>query len=206
MCAGQQSPPPLPGFSYDADALYLAGNKAIQEADIPRGYGRGGARTRQARMNEVRQGAIAAEKERQRNAYYKQQQARADAISARRKEVAADQQRRQNELQAQSIAAQRSQQAEVKELQQQQDKRLAELQANDKAQRDKIKAETAQKVAGINRAGGAAATSLRVLAQKQPSAPQAVQTPRGRTRRGAGSTQANVARGAASSRGTNLSI
>ena len=206
MCTGQQPPAPLPGFSYDADALYLAGSKAIKEADIPRGYGRGGARTRQVRINEVRQGAIAAEKERQRNAYYEQQQARADAIAARRREIAADQQRRQNKLQAQSNEARRSQKAEIKELRQQQNERLAALRANDKTQRNKIKAKTAQKIAGINRAGGAAATSLRVLAQKQPKAPQAVQTPRSRTRRGAGSTQANVARGAASSRGTNLSI
>jgi hypothetical protein len=136
----------------------------------------------------------------------KARQRELDRIAQERKILARRQVRRQEELEAEQVAFIEANDAKVAELNAQQDQRLATLAADDQAARSAIKQETARKVAGIERAGGAAATSLRILGQKQPKAPQAVQTPRNNKRRGAGSTSASVARGTGSTRGTNLSI
>ena len=88
----------------------------------------------------------------------------------------------------------------------QQRKQVAQVKAKFKAKTKKMKAQSEAKVLGIKNAGGAAATSLRILGQAQPAAPSAQQTPRGVSRRGAGTTAANVARGSAQSKGFNLSI
>ena len=133
-------------------------------------------------------------------------QAELDRIAAQRADIAADQARRQSEMEAQSIAFSQAQAAEVLRLEEEQDTRLASLAAEDKRQRREIREETERKVAGIERAGGAVSTSLRILGQKQPMAPQAQQTPRKKKGRSAGSTSASVARGTGSIRGTNLSI
>ena len=136
----------------------------------------------------------------------KARQRELDRIAQERKILARRQVRRQEELEAQQVAFIEANDARVEQLNADQDRRLADLAENDQQARAAIKAETERKVAGIQRAGGAAATSLRILGQKQPKAPQAVQTPRDKKRRGAGSTSASVARGTGSTRGTNLSI
>lgn len=136
----------------------------------------------------------------------KERQRELDRLAEERNQLAAEQVAQQKQLEAQQVAFIEANDAKVAELNAQQDDRLATLAANDEAARTAIKQETARQVAGIERAGGAAATSLRILGQKQPKAPQAVQTPRGKKRRGAGSTSASVARGTGSTRGTNLSI
>ena len=136
----------------------------------------------------------------------KERQRELDRLAEERTALAAEQVQRQKDLEAQQIAFIDANDAKVADLNAQQDERLARLAADDLAARTQIKEETARKVAGIERAGGAAATSLRILGQKQPMAPSAVQTPRDKKRRGAGSTSASVARGTGSTRGTNLSI
>ena len=133
-------------------------------------------------------------------------QAELDRIAAERADIAADQARRQSEMEAQSIAFSQAQAAEVSRLETEQNTRLATLAAEDVARRTAIQEETARKVAGIETAGGAVSTSLRILGQKQPMAPQAQQTPRKKKGKSAGSTSASVARGTGSIRGTNLSI
>ena len=129
-----------------------------------------------------------------------------DDLARRRTALAQQQAQRRAQLQAQADAALAAQRAQANRLRIQQNNRLSQMAAEDVARRNAIKAETAAKVAGIQRAGGAAATSLRILAEKQPMGPNAQQTPRNQRRRGAGSTSANVARGSSSTRGTNLSI
>ncbi len=129
-----------------------------------------------------------------------------DDLARRRTALAQQQAQRRAQLQAQADAAVAGQRAQAERLRIQQSNRLAQMSSQNTAQRNAIKAQTAARVAGIQRAGGAAATSLRILAEKQPMGPNAQQTPRNQRRRGAGSTSANVARGSSSTRGTNLSI
>ena len=136
----------------------------------------------------------------------KERQRELDRLAEERTALARQQVARQKELEAQQVAFIEANDAKVARLNDEQDERLAQLAASDKQARDRIKRETAQKVAGIERVGGATATSLRILGQKQPMAPSATQTPRDKKRRGAGTTSASVARGTGSTRGTNLSI
>ena len=136
----------------------------------------------------------------------KERQRELDRLAQERTILARQQVRKQRDLEAQQIAFIEANDAKVAELSKQQDDRLAQLAADDRQARDRIKRETAQKVAGIERAGGATATSLRILGQKQPMAPSATQTPRDKKRRGSGTTSASLARGTGSTRGTNLSI
>jgi hypothetical protein len=220
MCAGQQSPPPLPGFSYDANALALAGNKAIKEADIPRGYGRGGARMRAARMNEVRQAAMAAEKERQRNAYFAKQQARADQISAERTRIGKEQEKRRKEMEAQQAAAIASAQAETERLQKVQSARLKELasQTSDRkaaaaaamAAADASRAAALESKAQAQATGGAVAASLGVLSDAgRPQGKTATISRRRGNKRGSRQTSASLRlgqTGSGSGSGSNLSI
>ena len=129
-----------------------------------------------------------------------------DDLARRRTALAQQQAQRRAQLQAQADAALAGQRAQADRLRIQQNNRLSQMAAQDVSRRNAIKAQTAQRVAEINRAGGAAATSLRILAQEQPMGPNAQQTPRNKRRRAAGTTSANVARGSSSIRGTNLSI
>jgi outer membrane scaffolding protein for murein synthesis (MipA/OmpV family) len=136
----------------------------------------------------------------------KEQQRRFDQLARERTALASQQRQRQAELQAQASEIRAAQTARVDRLKREQSQRLKTLKAGNDIERRSIQAETAKKVAGLERAGGAAATSLRILAQEQPVGPNAQQTPRGQKRRGAGVTSANVARGSSAIRGTNLSI
>ena len=129
-----------------------------------------------------------------------------DDLARRRTALAKQQQQRRAQLQAQAATALAAQRKQADRLRIQQANRLSKMGAASLAQRNAIKAETAKKVAGIERAGGAAASSLRILGQAQPVGPNAQQSRRGQFRRAAGTTSANVARGTSSIRGTNLSI
>lgn len=114
----------------------------------------------------------------------KQRQAELDALAKQRTLLAAEQQSKKVELESQLAAQQKSQAAQV----------------------DELKGQQAERIAGIRAAGGAAATSLRILGQNQPMGPTAQITTTRNSRRGAGTTSALVARGSSASRGTNLSI
>ncbi len=101
----------------------------------------------------------------------------------------------QNALIAQQQAESQRLQVQMVKQQQEQSKKVAGLQV-----------QQAEKLSGIKSRGQSVVSSLRILGQKQPMAPTASQTAQAGGRRGAGSTQANIARGSARSRGTNLSI
>ena len=133
-------------------------------------------------------------------------QAELDRIAAQRQSVAAIQAQQQKQMEAQMIAFSNQQAAQVSRLQQQQDAKLAQLAADDVANRQRIQQETATKVAGIERAGNAAASSLRILGQESPAGPTATATDPKKRRKGAKATSASVSRGTGSTRGTNLSI
>ena len=121
------------------------------------------------------------------------------------------------QLQQQAAAIPAQQQAKVNTLRAQSADRISKAKTatakevksiQDKAASDvaKINKQTGQKVQRIERAGNAASNSLRILGQDSPKGPTASQTPRASRRRGAASSAANVARGSARTRGTNLSI
>jgi len=148
----------------------------------------------------------AEKKQRQLNKDAERKQRRLDQLAAERTALAAQQRERQAQLQIQASEARAAQGAQVERLKYEQSQRLKALGAENRVKRREIEQQTAKQVAGIERAGGAAATSLRILGQVQPMAPTAVQTPKKDRTRGASSTAANVARGSASTRGTNLSI
>ena len=99
-----------------------------------------------------------------------------------------------------------AQNKKVDQLKAEQKGKLQEMKDQTKAKKTAIKKASRRKVKKIQLAGGAAATSLRILGQAQPAAPTAQQSRRNSARRGAGTTAADVARGAASTRGFNLSI
>lgn len=118
-----------------------------------------------------------------------------DKLAREQEQIAREQQLRRNRLESQQAAMMAEQNQQVATLRGQQDQKLADM-----------KAANMDKVMGIKRASGAAATSLRILGQVQPPAPTAKQTSRGQGRRGSGATSAAVARGSGSTRGFNLSI
>jgi len=114
----------------------------------------------------------------------KMRQKEVDELSSQRKALIAQQQAESQRLQAEMVEQEKAQSKEVLGLQSQQ----------------------AEKLSGIRTSGQSVVSSLRILGQKQPMAPTASQTASRPSGRGAASTQANVARGSARSRGTNLSI
>lgn len=114
----------------------------------------------------------------------KYRQKQVDELSSQRDALIAQQQAESQRLQVQTV-----------QQQQQQSKKVADLQV-----------QQAEKLSGIKSRGQSVVSSLQILGQRQPTAPTASQTAQTGGRRGAGSTQANVARGSARSRGTNLSI
>lgn len=111
-------------------------------------------------------------------------QAEADEMASQQRALMAQQQAESQRLQAQMV-----------QQQQEQSKTVAGLQV-----------QQAEKLSGIKSRGQSVVSSLQILGQRQPTAPTASQTAQTGGRRGASSTQANVARGSARSRGTNLSI
>ena len=152
-----------------------------------------------------------------------------DRLAKKREKIVADQLIRQDELKDQSDLIAANQAKTIKDLQDQQEIDLKAI--NDKAAADKaaiernasdraagitsaaatraqqIKDAAALQAGRIERAGNAGAASIRVLGQKQPTAPTAQQTRRGARKAGARATPPNVERGSArSTRGTNLSI
>ncbi len=114
----------------------------------------------------------------------KHRQKQVDELSSQRDALIAQQQAESRRLQVQMV-----------QEQQEQSKKVAGLQV-----------QQAEKLSGIKSRGQSVVSSLQILGQRQPTAPTASQTAQTGGRRGAGSTQANVARGSARSRGTNLSI
>ena len=118
-----------------------------------------------------------------------------EQIAKEREAIAKRQEQERRRLESQQAAMVAQQRKKVSEVEQKFKTRVAGM-----------KAESERQVAGIRNAGGAAATSLRILGQAQPTAPTAQQTPRNSGRRGAGVTAADVARGSAQNRGFNLSI
>jgi len=114
----------------------------------------------------------------------KKRQAEMDALSEQRNAVMAQQQAESQRLQAQMV-----------EQEEEQSKKVAGLQA-----------QQAEKLSGIKSRGQSVVSSLQILGQRKSTAPTASQTASRPSGRGAASTQANVARGSARSRGTNLSI
>ena len=114
----------------------------------------------------------------------KQRQAEMDAMSDQRNAIMEQQRSESQRLQTQMVQQQEQHSKDVAGLQTQQ----------------------AEKVSGIRSRGQSVVSSLRILGQQQPMAPTASQTASRPGSRGAASTQANVARGSARSRGTNLSI
>ena len=114
----------------------------------------------------------------------KYRQKQVDELSSQRNALIAQQQAESQRLQVQTV-----------QQQQEQSKKVAGLQV-----------QQAEKLSGIKSRGQSVVSSLQILGQRQPTAPTASQTAQTGGRRGASSTQANVARGSARSRGTNLSI
>ncbi len=114
----------------------------------------------------------------------KMRQTQADEMASQQQALIAQQQAESQRLQTQMVQQQQQQSKDVAGLQSQQ----------------------AEKLSGIKSRGRSVVSSLQILGQRQPTAPTASQTAQTGGRRGAGSTQANVARGSARSRGTNLSI
>lgn len=107
-----------------------------------------------------------------------------DRLAREREQLVVEQEQRQNELQAQLATQQRTQRRTVRGLQ----------------------ADQAERVGSIRAAGNAAASSLRMLSESQPTAPTAAITQRGANRKGAASTSAKLARGSGRTTGVNLSI
>tara|TARA_R100000951_G_scaffold65983_1_gene55848 strand:- start:2636 stop:3130 length:495 start_codon:yes stop_codon:yes gene_type:complete len=118
-----------------------------------------------------------------------------ERIGKKRQKEADEMASQQNALMAQQQAESQRLQVQMVEQQQEQSKEVAGLQV-----------QQAEKLSGIKSRGQSVVSSLRILGQKQPMAPTASQTASRPSGRGAASTQANVARGSARSRGTNLSI
>jgi hypothetical protein len=114
----------------------------------------------------------------------KYRQKQVDELASQRDALIAQQQAESQRLQAQMVQQQGEQSKKVAGLQVQQ----------------------AEKLSGIKSRGQSVVSSLQILGQRQPTAPTASQTASRPSGRGAASTQANVARGSARSRGTNLSI
>jgi len=133
-------------------------------------------------------------------------QRRLDDIARRRTKIARQQKKRRDDLINQANVTLAANKKTVDDLKRKQANRLKIITDNNTAAINKINRDTAKQVRGIQRAGGAAATSLRILGQVQPVGPNAQQSRRGQFRRAAGTTSANVARGTSSIRGTNLSI
>ena len=133
-------------------------------------------------------------------------QAQLDALAAQRSEIAAAQLVRKNEMEALAQSQIAAHTYKVQQLQAEQGFRLANMEAASEAEKAQVREAARVEVEGVERAGGAAATSLRILGQRQRMAPNAEQTPKKNRRRGAASTSANVARGSAQQRGSNLSI
>lgn len=125
----------------------------------------------------------------------KMRQKQADEMASQQRALIAQQQAESQRLQAQMVQQQQQQSKTVAGLQTQQAEKLAGLQQQ---QQDRI--------SGIKSRGRSVVSSLQILGQGQQTAPTASQTAQTGGRRGASSTQANVARGSARSRGTNLSI
>ena len=107
-----------------------------------------------------------------------------DELAEQRNAVMAQQLAESQRLQAQMAEQSNAQIEEVAGLQEQQAKRIS----------------------GIKSRGQSVVSSLQILGQEQPMAPAASQTASRKKGRGSSATQANVARGSARSRGTNLSI
>ena len=146
----------------------------------------------------------------------KQQQQRLDPIANQRRALAAQQQAQSSALQKQMADQQAAQRRKVARLRSQQSSNLSALQGKQRkkaaglatAQAANVKrmaAAQAVKIGGIRSRGQAVSSSLNILADQQPTAPSAAVSPR-RSRRGAASNAAQVARGSSRNRGPNLSI
>ena len=109
-----------------------------------------------------------------------------------------------NEAMAANIRAQ--QVNRVNDLRKQSDARIAKLKSDSGAKVAAINAKAKSDSIKITKAGNAASAALRVLGDKQPKAPHAQMTRRGRRPGGARTTQAGYSSGSASTKGTNLSI
>ena len=129
-----------------------------------------------------------------------------DRIAREREQIARQNAQRSRQLQNQQQAMVAAQKNQVAALKAQQGNKLKGMKSKSDAEQAAILEASNKKVKGIQLAGGAAATSLRILGQTQPKAPTAQRTPRNAGRRGAGTTAAEVARGSAQNRGFNLSI
>lgn len=141
-----------------------------------------------------------------RAAFERRQQEALDEIARRREKLAQEQVNRMERLEARAQAISAKQSRTVDRLKKKQTKRLDRIENASAEKRRRIRQRTRRRARRITAAGNAAADSLRILGQEQPRGPSAIQTPRNQRTRGAGVTKADVERGSAASRGTNLSI
>ena len=132
----------------------------------------------------------------------RREKVRAENKQKRLNKEAEKKQKQLDRLAEERMLVARQQQAQSAVLQQQ----MVDQQVAQTARAEGLQAEQAKTLGGIKSRGQSVVSSLQILGQRQPTAPTASQTARAGGRRGASSTQANVARGSARSRGTNLSI